>query len=143
MSSKLALTFPKPQYHHVMVEFTLGGKQYSYRTADLTFKAGDLAVVQAHSVHEDNDVFQVVTVVGEPYIGRELSTINYKWIVCKVDVEAYQQRIKMEEEIRTELQELQRLAKARFELQSLESLLQGDDDAMARFKALLEKMGQK
>lgn len=141
--SKDLLAFPVQNQMHVAVEFATGCKQYTYRVADLTIKQGDYAVVQVLNDDRGVDGYKVVRVMTDPYPARELSSIQYKWIVAKVDVAAFEERMRVEEEIRTELEELKTLARARQARKSLEDLLQGDEAAMARYQALLQKMGSK
>lgn len=86
----------------------VSGKTYTFKTFDHTLKEGDLVVVPT----ETRVGFTVVQVCA---VGVELdpyTTIQMKWIVTKVDKDAYTKMLAIEEEGIKVLKEAER-AKAR------------------------------
>lgn len=74
-------------YTTVMVKFEEGGKQYTYKTYIEDFKVGDQAVVDVKGVTK---VVTISQVHKAPRLDAN-APWEYRWIVCKVDRDVYEQ----------------------------------------------------
>jgi hypothetical protein len=104
MNKHYILSLFDPNLKTVGVAFKGGSQLYTYKTYD-DFAVGDLAVV-----HTPSNGFQVVEVKalhGTPDIDAD-SRVDYKWIVQKVDLKAYEQLEKKDEEMSAKVKEAQR-----------------------------------
>jgi hypothetical protein len=75
-------------------EYRLSQKEYTYVT-DLDLEPGDLVVVFAQGVPK----VVLVASVHEELAIQPNEDIEYKWIVCKIDMEAYKKNLFMNGEI--------------------------------------------
>lgn len=123
-------------YNVVEVEFCKSDrdyqnpKKYSYYS-DIDLKAGDICVVQVR----DNEYY-TVKVVGARGLSRAARDRATKWIVCKVDTDAYIKSLKSKElilEIKNKLRERKEQAEEMLIYQQLAS-------TDPEIKALLEEL---
>jgi hypothetical protein len=109
-----------------------GDKEYTYRTREV-YEPGDYAVVNV------NGVFKVVHVTSfTPFNPSNIrDSKKLKWIVCRVDVEAYTRREEEEEAVAKELEELTAEAKRRAAVKAFRDAFEGEPELQARFDALM------
>jgi hypothetical protein len=93
-------------YTTVDVRFEPYGKLYTYKTR-ITLTKGDWAVVKVNAFYK---TVEVVYVHSAPKIDFD-AAFEYKWIVCKVQTEAYDKIVQEEAELQDRLDTLDRLEK--------------------------------
>lgn len=104
MNSHYMLTLFDDTVRTVGVRFQGLGKTYTYKTR-LPLEIGDSVVVETSS-----NGLQVVTVARideDPDIAPD-SAIDYKWIVCKVDLETYTKDVERDNELLKQIRAMQR-----------------------------------
>lgn len=83
-------------FHFVAVNFQGSSKQYHYKTTLLNLAVGDQVVVATGA----NDKLQVVNVVGIVEFDEiEDDSIEYKWVVSKVDTTEYEKCLEAEAKV--------------------------------------------
>lgn len=105
MKHKQLITLLQENYTTVGAEFpTSPGRVYTYKTDIKDLKVGDLAVVK---VKEEFNIVKIVRVDKTPQIDVK-ANYEYKWLIQKVNVEAYDERLKVEDEVLQTLGDIER-----------------------------------
>lgn len=111
-------------------------KGYDYRTR-LDLKPGDVAVVEVNGLLKCVDVMEVKA--STHFTG---GVESLKWIVDKVEVQEYLDRLAAEVQIQRELDELTRLVNEQRKLMKVREGLSTDPELVKRFDALMARKHQ-
>ena len=113
-------------------KFEAPSKEYTYMT-DLDLVEGDRVVVEA------NDEYKVVTVVSVRGLTANQRSRATKWVVCKVDISAHEERLRkaaIAQEIRNKLQE----RRSQYEELQIYRQLAAHDPEIAKLMQELEQV---
>lgn len=134
MNSRTLASLMMDGLNTVKVTFTEGGKVYTYKTFD-DHEIGDFVVVKVI------DKLKIVCIVGIDAVPDLIvnSSINYKWIVQKVDMTAYENLVEMENKLSDNLKIIeQKSVKANAKLALAEMLKVSVDDVDEQLKLTME-----
>jgi len=96
-------------YTTIAVHFMTGSQgRYIYKTRD-KYNIGDLAVVK---VGDEFKIVKVIEVHKEPEIDINL-TRDYKWAVCKIDMDGYNEEMQREAIFKKQMFKIERDAQKR------------------------------
>lgn len=130
---------PERHYTVVEVEFQRGfsanetnGKRYEYRTR-LDVKIGDAVVVEV------NGSLKVVTVMSVKEPGETNFKGQLKWLVDKINVQDYVDRLAEEKAIEQEEADINRLAIEHRKIKAVKETFADHPELQERFNKLLER----
>lgn len=129
------------QTDYTTIRVNLGGKKkYTYKSHDLTLQRGDYVVV----VLPDNtpSIGKVMGVDSVPQID-ETADFDYKWIVCKVDLEEYQARVNGEKAFYSAIEKAQHENKRSKAIEHLKELGVKEEDVKMLSAAILTTDGSR
>lgn len=132
---KHMLAFLQDNYTTVGVVFTNDfgtgqGKEYTYKVLlEDNIQVGDTCIVEVSGVLK---TVMVVSVHETPKI-EPTATYGYKWIVQKVNLARYKEKIEMESKVEDMFFEMERETQRKEFVEKFKSKLEGNEKAMALF----------
>ena len=120
MNSSTAVFLFSEEVRTVSCTFAInqpGTKVYTYKTLLQGLQVDDLVVVECQGTSTQHGFAVVKVVAMDPVIDMMDTTINYKWVMSKVDTSAHADLLKREQALAAAMQEAHR-RKAREEVRA-------------------------